>query len=274
MWESDALEDLEFACSINFSSFNLLSWQVHDDTSCNQHCEWNTNPHINKDNRELSPERRLDLRQKQDVFALGKTALELMTNRVQDRTLYKAFLPFVHDPDRKSEDIETSHPIENPVILEALQQVTKTFGEPTALMLAKMISADPDERPTMQEAAFVINSLASASIKDAPKTKKDPFELTGHFIGSPHVQEHVKQLIENNRKLEKYDSKKLSNDQIVNHIEFLSNYKQGGDIASALDSLKALGLTYETLSDNSDLLKELCVIFNYKLERPILNYFA
>ena len=56
LWESDTLENLEFTCSINFSCFNLLSWQVHDDTSCDQHCEWNTNPHINKDNRELSPE--------------------------------------------------------------------------------------------------------------------------------------------------------------------------------------------------------------------------
>ncbi len=53
--ESDALKIWNLLAH-QFHKPNLLSWQVHDDTSCDQHCNGIPIQYINKDNRELRPE--------------------------------------------------------------------------------------------------------------------------------------------------------------------------------------------------------------------------
>ncbi|MCE5293188.1 MAG: hypothetical protein LLF94_01065 [Chlamydiales bacterium] len=229
--------------------------------------------------RELTPERRLDLRQKQDVFAVGKSAIEILTNKVNDRALYVAFLPYIYDRNRNYKDINTSNPANDPIIKDALAQVENKFGKPVASMLARTIHSDPDQRPTIQEAAFVMNALAGGSIKEAPVRKTDPFELTGDFIGRPHVQKFIQQLIKDN-------PNQLSSARIIENIKTLSLYEQENDeIEPALNALKDLGLTRTHLLHNPDLLQELNVHFRYKVDsqhfvsvsdirRIILRYFT
>lgn len=122
-------------------------------------------------------------------------------------------------------------------------------------MLGRMLDSDPDKRPTIEEAAFVINALASGSIKEAPVKKKDPLELTGDFIGRHHIQKFIKQLVKEN-------PNELSGAKLSEVMRNLSLYEQGSDnTAKAFHALKDLGVKPEHLLNNPELEQEFLIHF-------------